>query len=160
MDLLNFLVTTSINCGNGVVFDKQIVNITSTIYMAIRWGVPIILIIVGMIDMAKAMTQQKEDEIKKAQNLLVKKAVAGLLVFLMFTIVKLVVGLVAGEQNNMWKCVGGLLGVEVTESSDSNTTGNCTSKLEGNTYVLDSNNCKTNHKPTVNGTSCSCVSNG
>ena len=53
---------------------KQILDITNLIYKAIQIGVPIILIIVGMFDMGKAITQQKEDEIKKAQSLLVKKS--------------------------------------------------------------------------------------
>ena len=70
---------------------SDLVGLLRLVYKAIQIGVPIILIIVGMFDMGKAITQQKEDEIKKAQNLLVKKAIAAALVFLMFSLVSLVV---------------------------------------------------------------------
>ena len=96
--------------NNGI--PEQIVKIISLVYTAIQIGVPIILIIVGMFDMGKAITQQKEDEIKKAQGLLVKKAIAAALVFLMFSIVSLVFGIVAPdgtEGDNMWSCVDALI---------------------------------------------------
>ena len=100
---------------NGI--PKQLVDIVHLVYNAIRIGVPIILIIIGMIDMGKAITQQKEDEIKKAQSLLVKKAITAALVFLMLSIVSLVFGIVAPKgtdatgqtNNNIWTCVDGLL---------------------------------------------------
>ena len=89
----------------------KLVNIISLIYTVIQIGVPLILIIIGMFDMGKAITQQKEDEIKKAQGLLVKKAIAAALVFLMFSIVSLVFSVVAPEDNktNIWGCVDALI---------------------------------------------------
>ena len=87
---------------------EPLLNITHLIYKAIQIGVPIILIIVGMFDMGKAITQQKEDEIKKAQNLLVKKAIAAALVFLMFSLVSLVVSIVNIDSDS-WNCVEYLL---------------------------------------------------
>ena len=95
---------------------EPLLNITHLIYKAIQIGVPIILIIVGMFDMGKAITQQKEDEIKKAQSLLVKKAVAAALVFLMFSIVQLVVSVVSPDTtasgSESWACVKEILGVK------------------------------------------------
>ena len=95
---------------------EQILNITHLIYKAIQIGVPIILIIVGMFDMGKAITQQKEDEIKKAQSLLVKKAIAAALVFLMFSLVQLVVSVVSPDTtaagSESWACVKEILGVK------------------------------------------------
>ena len=44
---------------------------------------------------------KKEDEIKKAQGLLVKKAIAAALVFLMLSIVSLVFGIVAPKEDNV-----------------------------------------------------------
>ena len=95
---------------------EPLLNITHLIYKAIQIGVPIILIIVGMFDMGKAITQQKEDEIKKAQSLLVKKAIAAGLVFLMFSIVQLVVSVVSPDTtasgSESWACVKEILGVK------------------------------------------------
>ena len=84
------------------------VGLIQLVYKAIQIGVPIILIIVGMFDMGKAVTQQKEDEIKKAQSLLIKKAVAAALVFLMFSLVSLVVSIVNIDSDS-WNCVEYLL---------------------------------------------------
>ena len=97
------------NINNGV--PHQIVNIIHLIYNAIRIAVPLILILVGMFDMGKAITQQKEDEIKKAQNLLVRKAVAAALVFLIVSLVGLVFSVASEEDVNSetWKCVDALL---------------------------------------------------
>ena len=87
---------------------SDLVGLLRLVYKAIQIGVPIILIIVGMFDMWKAITQQKEDEIKKAQNLLVKKAIAAALVFLMFSLVSLVVSIVNIDSDS-WNCVEYLL---------------------------------------------------
>lgn len=91
--MLNFLYS----CDEFVTNNDDIVRIIRFVYNAVKIGVPIILIIVGMFDMGKAITQQKEDEIKKAQSLLVKKAVAALIVFLMFAFVQLIVNIVGGD---------------------------------------------------------------
>lgn len=63
----------------------------SLIYVGIRIGVPILLIIVGMFDMGKAIVAKKEEDVKKAQQLLIKKLVVGLIVFLIPYFVELVV---------------------------------------------------------------------
>ena len=115
MNLIN-LLEVGVKCGSTII-PEQLVDIIHLIYNGIRIGVPIILIIVGMFDMGKAITQQKEDEIKKAQQLLVKKAIAAALVFLMFSIVSLVIGVVApkndtteGQNNtNNWTCIKNLI---------------------------------------------------
>lgn len=125
-----FFLTESMCCDcSGVLgvttgIPKQLVDIVALIYDVIRIGVPLILIIVGMFDMGKAVTQQKEDDIKKAQGLLVKKAIAAALVFLMFSIVSLVFNIVAGgdtKKADMWSCVNSLLNGTCTEPSKSGT---------------------------------------
>ena len=95
---------------------SDLVGLLRLVYKAIQIGVPIILIIVGMFDMGKAITQQKEEEIKKAQCLLVKKAIAAGLVFLMFSLVQLVVSVVSPDTtasgSESWACVKEILGVK------------------------------------------------
>ena len=149
MNLINFLAAGDVTCGS-IVVPEQIASIVATIYTALRWGVPLILIIVGMFDMGKAITQQKEDEIKKAQNLLVKKAVAAILIFLMFSIVKLVVGLVDPDSktDSTWTCIQGLLGIKNSDTGGTNNgggttnNGSCSSRKDANgVYVIGTNNC-------------------
>ena len=124
--MINFLY----NCDDFVKND-QIVGIIRLVYNAIKIGVPIILIVVGMFDMGKAITQQKEDEIKKAQSLLVKKAIAAALVFLMFAIVQLLISVVtrnSTEKNSVVNCINSIL----NEQSDSKTNEEKGSNTETN----------------------------
>lgn len=80
-------------------------TILGYVIFGIKVVVPILLIISGMIDLAQAVMKQKEDDIKKAQSLLVKKLIAGVLVFLVVTIVSIVVGLVSSDDwENCTKC--------------------------------------------------------
>ena len=140
MGLISFLKECT--CA-GVPIDEKLVGIVQLIYKAIQIGVPIILIIIGMFDMGKAITQQKEDEIKKAQSLLVKKAIAAALVFLMFSIVSLVLGVVG--YNDSENCLGCLL-------SDKESTY-CKAK----NGAVTENKCAEGTTPTPSGNSCTCV---
>lgn len=62
--------------------------------------IPIGLIILGTIDLGKAVIASKEDEIKKNQQVLLKRAIAAILVFLVATIVTFVMGFVG---NKTWR---------------------------------------------------------
>ena len=108
---------------NNAGIPSTLVSIVGLIYKAIQIGVPIILIIIGMFDMGKAITQQKEDEIKKAQSLLVKKAIAAGIVFLMFSLVSLLLTAVGGHEDNTWNCISDLI------------HGNCEHKVKEWKYV-------------------------
>ena len=105
-------VTTGSNytCGNltNFVFDGQFPSIVSTIILVIEIGIPLILIIMGMLDLGKAVMAQKEDEIKKGQSMFFKRLMAAAIVFFVIFIVKLLVGLVApGEATkaNISNCI-------------------------------------------------------
>ena len=60
-----------------------------------------------MIDFVKATIAQKEDEIKKNQQTFIRRLLIGVLVFLIFIIVKTIINMVApvNENANMWDCV-------------------------------------------------------
>jgi hypothetical protein len=87
--------------GDEFVIDQQLANITSTVILVIQVAVPVILIIFGMIDFAKAVMAQKEDDIKSGQKIFIKRLIAAALVFLVIIFVKLIIGWVAGEEGVM-----------------------------------------------------------
>ncbi len=66
----------------------------------IQIGIPIILIILGMLDLGKAVVASKEDEIKTAQKLLVKRCIYALAIFFVITIVRVVFGLLASTDDS------------------------------------------------------------
>ena len=62
----------------------------------IQIGIPIILIVLGMLDLGKAVVASKEDEIKAAQKLLVKRAIYAVAIFFIVFAVNAIFSLLAG----------------------------------------------------------------
>ena len=79
----------------------------------------------GMLDLMKGLTAQKEDEIKKGQNLFIKRLISGALVFLVFTIVQLVISFVADsdDKNNIATCSKCFINGDCTYKK--NSDGSC-----------------------------------
>lgn len=95
-------------CPN-VVVPGQLANIISIIYNVIRIGIPLILVIYGMLDLGKAVISQKEDDIKKNQKIFVSRLIAAALVFFVFAIVQLLVNLVDDNSSELMSCVNNLI---------------------------------------------------
>ena len=70
-------------------------NVVGFIVKAIWIGIPILLIIYGMIDLGKAVIASKEDEIKKATKAFGKRFLYAVLVFAVVWIVQFVLSTVA-----------------------------------------------------------------
>lgn len=73
---------------------EAILDIVNSVINLIKIIVPIALILMGSIDLAKAVFAGKDDDIKKATGTLFKRFIAGLIVFLMGYLVNIIVGLV------------------------------------------------------------------
>lgn len=63
------------------------------IFPIIQIGIPIILIIMGSIDLGKAVLSSDDKAIKAAQGALIKRCIAAVAVFFVVTIVSLLMGL-------------------------------------------------------------------
>ena len=74
-----------------------VVSIVKFILNIIQWVVPIILIILGTIDLVKAVTAGKEDDIKKGQKTLIKRAIAAVIIFLIPLLVGTLMGMIGSE---------------------------------------------------------------
>lgn len=66
-------------------------KVLSILIMIAKIAVPIILIVVGSIDYGKAMMSDNQDAIEKTTQSLIKKVIAGLIIFLVPTIVNAVI---------------------------------------------------------------------
>lgn len=80
-------------------------KITSSVYNAVMVIVPVALILFGIIDLIKGIMSQKEDEIKKGRDSLVKRLVIGIVIFLIVMLVKLFVNIINGG-NDSSKIIG------------------------------------------------------
>jgi len=91
----------------GVVIDEKIPNAVSTIILLIKIAVPILLVIFGMLDLAKAIIAQKEEEIKKGRSIFIKRLITAAIVFFVVAIVQVVISFVGGneKESGMWECV-------------------------------------------------------
>lgn len=67
------------------------------LYIGIKIVVPILLVIFAMLDLGKAITAKKEEDIKKYQSSCVKRVITGILVFLVLVVVEFLLGFVEPE---------------------------------------------------------------
>lgn len=96
---------TYVTCGSIKNLPYKVLQLSNTVVNIMQIAVPIILIIMGTIDFVKAVSSQKEDDIKKAQGLFIKRLVMGALVFFIFVIVKLLISAIGGNNDGIWGCV-------------------------------------------------------
>lgn len=82
----------------------QVIALVRFILNIICIAVPIIMILMGTIDLFKAVTAGKDDDIKKKQKALITRIIAGVLVFLVPTIVMLIMSLLGagGDWKTCW----------------------------------------------------------
>ena len=95
---------------------SMVPRIVSILYNVIQVAVPVLLVIMGMFDFAKAMSAGKEEDIKKNQKLFIKRLISGILIFCVFVIVKFIVSIVADSSS-------------VMECADCFISGNCDTKV-------------------------------
>ena len=93
-------------CG---LLDADLVTFIHNVIVVIKIAVPIILVIFGMLDFAKGVMAGKEDEIKKGQQVFIKRIIAAFFVFFVIAIVQLVMGLISKEDNSFWNCADQIL---------------------------------------------------
>ena len=100
------LATAKVNCGNVTNIPAKIPELTSYFITLVQIIVPVILVIMGSIDLFKGITAQKEEEIKKGQQLFIKRLIVAALIFFVVVIVKFVVSVIADTSSaNIVECI-------------------------------------------------------
>ena len=97
----------TVSCGDGLLtsIPNAIPKVVSIAYTILQIAVPVILVVTGSLDLFKGLSAQKEDEIKKGQQMFVKRLIAAALIFFVFVIVKVVVSFVAdGDSVAIMEC--------------------------------------------------------
>ena len=107
LPVVNVQAYTSTSCGNITNIPVKIPQLTSFAVSIIQILVPVILIIVGSIDLIKGMVAQKEDEIKKGQQKFIKRLITAVIIFFVIALVKLIVSFAADsdDTNNIINCM-------------------------------------------------------
>ena len=76
---------------------KVIPALTSTVVSIVQWVIPVILIVLGMIDLGKAVTSNDEKQMKEAQKTLIKRVIYAVLVLFIVAIVRFVFSALAPD---------------------------------------------------------------
>lgn len=96
--LLNFL-----DCDPNL---EPIVKFVKGIFKLIQFVIPIGLIIMGSIDLGKAVLSSDDKEIKQATSKLIKRAIAAVAIFFIVLLVELVMGLISDANTDAGKSEG------------------------------------------------------
>lgn len=89
---------------------KPIWGVVGYIINFLKIAIPIIIILLATLDLGKAVMAGKEDEIKSAQKMLIKRLIYGVAIFFVTTIVQLVFSLVGeniktGDSGVCFSCI-------------------------------------------------------
>lgn len=79
-----------LSCGDAKDIPPVVPELMSYAVNLLKIVTPIILIIVGIIELVKAVASTNEDSMKKAQSKLIKKVIAAVMVFFVITIVQFI----------------------------------------------------------------------
>lgn len=96
-----------IECGD-VNIPEPLPPITRLIVTFLKIATPLILIIMGMIDMIKAVTSNDEKKLKEAQATFFKRLIPGVAIFLVITVFQFLIGILADnakEGETLAKCI-------------------------------------------------------
>ena len=103
-----WLNSEKVSCGNIGQIPAKGPELVHMFILIAQIAVPIILVILGMIDFAKGIMSQKEDDIKKGQKTFINRLIIGAVIFFIVALVKLLVGIVVdntGNRNNIIDCI-------------------------------------------------------
>jgi len=95
MDLF-YILSSNDFCSSEAGY--RVFGFVGIILNIIQIAIPIILILWGSIDLLKAIMSSDESSIKKAQGLLIKRAIYGVVIFFIPMLVKFIMGMVGGDE--------------------------------------------------------------
>ena len=81
--------------GAEDMLESEVYQTIQYILMIIKIVIPIIIVVLGLVDLTKAVVANKEDDMKKAQDALIKRIIIGVVIFMLPTLVDIVVKLLA-----------------------------------------------------------------
>lgn len=86
-------------CGNLNGIPDKLPRLTSEVFLLIEIAIPILLVIMGTLDLFKGITANKEDEIAKGRKMFFKRLATAALVFFIISITKLIVSFLDGDNS-------------------------------------------------------------
>lgn len=131
LNLINVLEVTeeATTMCMGIEVPNTLFNTVATVINIIKIAVPLLLIVWGMLDFAKAIIAKKEDDIKSHQKMFVSRVISAVLVFFIIFVVQLVFSTLdkvekqsgdASDTGSVWDCTKKFInGVDLDDKKDS-----------------------------------------
>ena len=79
---------------------KRALNIISTVISIVKWVAPLLIIVLGMVDFARASLSDDEQAINKATTSLIRRVISGIIIFLIPTILIVLLEFMEQISNN------------------------------------------------------------
>ena len=84
-------------------------QLVGNVIYIIRIVIPVIIILLGTLDLGKAVIAGEDKKIKEAQKSFIKRLIYGVAIFFMFTVVEVIFGLLGvetdkGDSKICWDC--------------------------------------------------------
>ena len=107
LPIISVSAVTKVSCGNVTGIPEKIPELTSFAITVIQIAIPIVLVVMGALDLFKGLSAQKEDEIKKGQQMFIKRLIYAAIIFFVVVIAKLLISVVADSttSNNIAECI-------------------------------------------------------
>ena len=107
MPIISVIAAPKVSCGNVTGIPEKIPELTSFAITIIQIAIPIVLVVMGSLDLFKGLSAQKEDEIKKGQQMFIKRLIYAAIIFFVVVIAKLLISVVADSttSNNIAECI-------------------------------------------------------
>ena len=107
LPIISVSAVTKVSCGNVTGIPEKIPELTSFAITVIQIAIPIVLVVMGSLDLFKGLSAQKEDEIKKGQQMFIKRLIYAAIIFFVVVIAKLLISVVADSttSNNIAECI-------------------------------------------------------
>lgn len=87
----------TINCGGNIIdIPIQTAKILHTIYTAIKFITPVVLVFMGLFDFGKSVMAGKEDDIAKNRKKFFRRCIAAVIIILLAAIVEIILETFAG----------------------------------------------------------------
>lgn len=96
-----------LTCSENVRIPYQIVSLLRMVETLIKIGVPIILIVMGMIDFGKVVIGKPDDQMKKTKSAFTSRLISAVLVFFVVSIVEMILPMINTDDEiiNCTKCI-------------------------------------------------------
>ena len=107
LPIISVSAVTKVSCGNITGIPEKIPELTSFAITVIQIAIPIVLVVMGSLDLFKGLSAQKEDEIKKGQQMFIKRLIYAAIIFFVVVVAKLLISVVADSttSNNIAECI-------------------------------------------------------